>query len=521
MESGEEISGAFGTAEFMAHALTQKPFPALIVDPNMTILHATAPAKALLQAAEGDIRGVNAGFRAEGLVGSSVLLLFGDVEGERASWQGRSPGDDPADVVTVVQPYGERLIEIMRHRIRRPADGSILGFVVELEDVSLRMAAEAEQQRVLAEAAAGRVDARIDIEQAPAAFRQTAEGVNSLMVSLNEQVNDVLRVVVALGQGDLRVMAGEEAPGDFSKIQAALDASLKNLNRVLSHARTLVREARVAAGELVDTGHATGLAARELGAAAIDTSAALALNAERAAKNTERASAAMAQVAETRALAGSGREKIRELMEWMAAMSESVEDNARILRVIDEIAFQTNLLGLNAAVEAARAGKAGRGFGVVAQEVRNLALRSAAESKDSAELMERSGKTLRRGVVLAEAAAGVMEQVVEKAARSTEFMDEIVTASDQQSAAMAGLGGTMQDLTAGAQRASEHSTTMAGIAEILSTHTEQLNDAVGQFQLAEVESERVSEIELPPGISVEMVEQLLQALKAGGKAPKK
>lgn len=521
MESGEEISGAFGTAEFMAHALTQKPFPALIVDPNMTVLHATVSAKALLLEAETEIRGVNAGFRAEGLVGSSVLLLFGDVERERAAWSGRSPGDDPADVVTVVQAYGRRLVTIMRHRIRRPEDGSILGFVVELEDVSEKMAAEAEQQRVLAAAAEGRVDARIDVGQVPAAFKEAAEGVNTLMASLEEQLNYVLRGVNALGEGDLRGRAGQRYTGDFSKIQAALDASLQNLNQVFTYARTLVREARVAAGELVDTSHATALAAREMGAAAIDTSTAMALNAERAAKNTERASAATAQVAETRALAGSGRGKMRELMEWMEAMTQSVEDNARILRVIDEIAFQTNLLGLNAAVEAARAGKSGRGFGVVAQEVRNLALRSAAESKDSAELMERSGRTLRKGVALAEVAAGIMEQVVEKAARSAEFMDEIVTASDQQSAAMAGLGGTMQELTAGAQRASEHSTTMAGIAEILSTHTELLNDAVGQFQLAEVEPEGVSEIELPPGVSVEMVEQLLRALKAGGKFPKK
>ena len=82
--------------------------------------------------------------------------------------------------------------------------------------------------------------------------------------------------------------------------------------------------------------------------------------------------------------------KMTDMSTSMEEIRKSSDDIAKIIKVLDEIAFQTNILALNAAVEAARAGEAGAGFAVVAEEVRNLAQRSADAAKDTASIIDKN-----------------------------------------------------------------------------------------------------------------------------------
>ncbi|MEI9974832.1 MAG: methyl-accepting chemotaxis protein [Ignavibacteriota bacterium] len=116
----------------------------------------------------------------------------------------------------------------------------------------------------------------------------------------------------------------------------------------------------------------------------------------------------------------------------MRDIKASSDKIGRIIRVIDEIAFQTNILALNAAVEAARAGESGAGFAIVADEVRNLAHRSAEAAKDTAPLIEESIAKSHAGSSKIEQVAVVIHAITESAAKVKVLVDEVSLSSQEQ-----------------------------------------------------------------------------------------
>lgn len=132
-----------------------------------------------------------------------------------------------------------------------------------------------------------------------------------------------------------------------------------------------------------------------------------------------------------------------QMRQSMDSIIESGKRVFKIVKVIDEIAFQTNLLALNASVEAARAGEAGMGFAVVAEEVRNLASRSAGAAKETSTLIEESIQATQNG---SERMKGVIESVTELStavAELQEKMSGVIAASDEQ---LAGAGRIAESL---------------------------------------------------------------------------
>lgn len=116
----------------------------------------------------------------------------------------------------------------------------------------------------------------------------------------------------------------------------------------------------------------------------------------------------------------------------MAELKNSSNEIAKIIKVIDEIAFQTNILSLNAAVEAARAGDAGKGFAVVAEEVRNLAQRSAQAAKDTAVIIESNIELSEGSVAIANAVKSSVESIGEQATKVSDLLEEIAVATNEQ-----------------------------------------------------------------------------------------
>ncbi len=123
---------------------------------------------------------------------------------------------------------------------------------------------------------------------------------------------------------------------------------------------------------------------------------------------------------------------LEKLTAAMTEISGVSKDTSKIIKAIDEIAFQTNLLSLNAAVEAARAGEAGAGFAVVAEEVRNLAMRAADAAKETAALIEKTVRKIGEGSKLVSETNEVFTTVDEGSTKIGDLVSEIAAASKEQ-----------------------------------------------------------------------------------------
>jgi methyl-accepting chemotaxis protein len=163
---------------------------------------------------------------------------------------------------------------------------------------------------------------------------------------------------------------------------------------------------------------------------------------------------------------------LRVMLDAMVSIKDSSAGVSRIIRSVDQIALQTNLLALNAAIEAARAGEAGLGFGVVADEVRNLAQQSSQASRDTATLIENAVNRSDVGHVQADQVAASIRTITERVRAAMDLIDRMSRANHQQSEGcdqvsetIAEMGRMTQATTNSAQQSAATSSELADQAE--------------------------------------------------------
>ncbi len=190
--------------------------------------------------------------------------------------------------------------------------------------------------------------------------------------------------------------------------------------------------------------------------------------------NADRAGAARRLATAARAAAENGQREMAELHAAMAAVRQSGDSVTTIIKTIDEIAFQTNLLALNAAVEAARAGDAGRGFSVVAEEVRNLARRSAVAARETSERIEESVERTGHGVRLSEQVGSRLGEILASVGEVDALVDAVAMATreqslglDQLTAAITDIENVTQSNAAGAEQSAAAAEELNAQAELL------------------------------------------------------
>jgi methyl-accepting chemotaxis protein len=294
---------------------------------------------------------------------------------------------------------------------------------------------------------------------------------------------DAYGVRVILPRPEWPRLAAHRVKNDHGSMLAALRDMQSGLSHTVSEIAASAEAIALAASE-ISSGNADLSHRTEEQAVSLEKTAAsmeeLTSTVRQNADNAKQAS----QLAHTASeIAEKGGAVVSRVVTTMETISDSAKSIGNIIGVIEGIAFQTNILALNAAVEAARAGEEGRGFSVVAGEVRNLAQRSAAAAKEIKALIGTSIERVANGSDLAHDAGRTMDDVVKAVKRVTDIMGEISAASAEQRAGIEEVSKAVTQMDSGTQQNAALVEQAAAAAQSLDDQAKTLKRLVGQFRL--------------------------------------
>jgi hypothetical protein len=198
-------------------------------------------------------------------------------------------------------------------------------------------------------------------------------------------------------------------------------------------------------------------------------------------QNSERAEEANRLMKDNQKVVREADDAASALSESMADISKSSVETRKIVKTIDEIAFQTNLLALNAAVEAARAGEAGAGFAVVAEEVRNLALRAAEAARNTADLITGTVENVQTGAELVHRTNEAFSRVTETSMQAIELVEEIAAASREQDQGIAQIAGAIAEIDKLTQQHVSNSEQTAAVSHEISVQADRLKENLSRL----------------------------------------
>lgn len=309
-----------------------------------------------------------------------------------------------------------------------------------------------------------------------------ATALDNTLLELRAYIGDISKVLEAVSQNDLTIESGVKYRGDFVPMQNALDTILLSLNQTFTQITQSALQVHAGAEEMALGAQNLAQNSAEQAGTVEVLNASLQNVSEHVRNNASHAYSMEKLSHETIDFVEEGNRQMQQMLQSMQDINRASSEILNIVKVIDDIASQTNILALNASVEAARAGAAGKGFAVVADEVRSLASKSAQATETTTALIQKSIDSVKKGLVIADQTAQSLNQIVEKTNQVNALINQIAEASNEQARAITELDSGMTQISAVTQTNSATAEESAAASEELNGQSEMLKELIENFK---------------------------------------
>ena len=296
-------------------------------------------------------------------------------------------------------------------------------------------------------------------------------------------IDEIASLLHEMGTGNLQLAFQNSFDGEFGKIKDEMENTVRMLSSSIESIRMAADQVDAGADQVAAGAQALSQGAAEQ-ASSTEELAAMVNEIDRQVSQAGiYASDANRKAAEAGRLTDGCNHEMKELVSAMDEISTRSKEIGKIIKTIEDIAFQTNILALNAAVEAARAGSAGKGFSVVADEVRSLAAKSAEASKNTSDLIESSIKAVSRGAALVTHSAENLQTVADHTREVCEMVDQIASSAQEQTESVRQITTGLDQISGVVQTNSATAEQSAAASEELSGQAAMLKNLVAGFRL--------------------------------------
>lgn len=342
-----------------------------------------------------------------------------------------------------------------------------------------------EMHRLSDAAQSGHLDVRGDSERFSGAFRDLVGGVNATIDAGTMPIREAQGVLARVASRDLMARMTGNYQGEHAALASSLNTAIEDLATALADVRHESHGILAATQQIASAAQEQANGATHQAGLLQQVSAEVSEQRSRGSEVARQTRALATLVSETRDAAGDGHARVLDVAAALVVIRDRATATQRIARKIEEIASQTNLLALNAAVEAARAGSAGAGFAVVAEEVRALALRATEAAKETQAVIDEAVQSVATGVSVGERAVTVLKSIEVKAADAAHVVHEIADATAAQASGLEAINNTassVADLTSASAANAEET---AAASEEMTSQAGTLTNLVGRFRIEE------------------------------------